>query len=621
MSEPVVEWVASICRKAIAPPPAMTVSEWADRYRRLPPTSAEPGPWRTDRVPFLREIMDCMSPSHPCERVAVMKSAQVAMTEALLNTIGHIVHHVPSNILLVLPSTELVRRNTPTRIDPLFEATPVLRDLVVPFGARTPGNTTTWKRFRGGDLIMTGANSAAGLRSLPARFVLKDEVDGFPADADGEGDPSDLADRAAITFVGRRKIVEVSTPTVQGISRIERSFLAGDQRRYFVPCPHCAEWFVPDWQQVAWPEDRPELAHLTCPHCGTAIEEHERAGMIGRGEWRATAKGDGKTVSFHVGGLLSPWQSVAELAVQYMLVRKDPLRLQTFKNLRLGELWTQEVGAAPAVAACLERREDWGDRLPAGVVAITAGIDTQDDRLELEIIGWGRDFESWSLDHVVLWGSPGAPEVWMALDQELRRTFEHARQLPALPIKAACIDFGGHFGQAVADFAAQRAARRIFAIKGRAGPGVPIWPRRPSETRKGRQPIYLVGIDAAKEAIYARLAIEEPGPGYSHFPLDRHAEWFEQLTSERLLTRYVGGRPSRLWSLASGSRNEALDCRVYGLAALHALAALGFRLNREADVVEAIPLRDQMVPAASSVPAVKRTSPTVIPSPWMQGFN
>ncbi|WP_200840701.1 terminase gpA endonuclease subunit, partial [Geminicoccus flavidas] len=365
-ADQVEQWVGEICRRAIAPAPMLTVAQWADRYRILPPTSAEPGPWRTERLPFLREIMDAMTPSSPVERVVVMKSAQVGCTEALLNLIGFAIHHVPSNILLVMPSTEMIRRNTPTRIDPFIDSTPVLRERVVPFRSRDPGNTAARKAFRGGELLMVGANSPAAFRSIPARFILLDEVDSYPGDVGGEGDPVALASRAAMTFRGRRKIVLVSTPTIAGFSRIERAFLEGDQRRLLSPCVHCAEPFEMRFEHVTWPEGRRELAQLTCPHCGCGIEDHQRLAMLGKSFWKATAEGDGRTASFAIGGLASPFTDARELAIEHGQAYRDPARLKTFKNIRLGELWTEDAEPVPAAAAFLARLEEWGERLPAG---------------------------------------------------------------------------------------------------------------------------------------------------------------------------------------------------------------------------------------------------------------
>jgi phage terminase large subunit GpA-like protein len=591
MLDDVTAWVDGIWRRGMCPDPSMTVAEWADRFRILPPSSAEPGPWSTARLPFLREPMEKLTVTDPTERVVVMKSAQVGGTETALNFVGYCIHQAPGNVMLVMPSTDMIRRNTATRIDPLLEHTPVVKERVVPFRSRDSGNSATRKKFQGGELLMVGANSPLGLRSLPARFILLDEVDGFPVDADGEGDPVDLAMRAAITYRGRRKILMISTPTTKGFSRIETAYLESDQRRFFVPCPHCDEPHVLRWENVRWPEGQRHLAHLVCPHCGAEITEAQRHAMVGLGEWRATAPGDGRTAGYHIGGLLSPFVSVPELAVEHGTVCKDPPRHKTFKNVKLGELWEDEgVGITDAMAF-LDRREDWGTLLPAGVVCLTAGVDTQNDRLELEVVGWGRDEESWSIDHQVIWGDPAQPEVWAALDVELRRTFRHSRAVPDMSIRAVAIDSGGHRTQAVYGFAAERQARRVWAIKGRGGAGIPVWPKRPSPAGRGNMPLYIVGVDAAKETIYQRLPLMGAGAGCCHFPMARDEDYFRQLTAERLVTRYVAGKPVREWAKQKGARNEALDTRVYAYAALHGLVALGFRLNREAEGLDAAPMR------------------------------
>jgi phage terminase large subunit GpA-like protein len=617
MLDDVSLWVDDIWRRGMRPDPSMTVSEWADRHRILPPSSAEPGPWSTARLPFLREIMDRLTVTDPTERVVVMKSAQVGGTETALNFVGYCIHQAPGNVMLVMPSTEMIRRNTATRIDPLVEHTPALRERVVPFRSRDSGNSATRKKFHGGELLMVGANSPLGLRSLPARFILLDEVDAFPIDADGEGDPVDLAMRAAITYRGRRKMLLISTPTTKGFSRIETAYLESDQRRYFVPCPHCDEPHVLHWQNVRWPEGERHRAHLVCPHCGCEITEAERHTIVKRGAWQPTAPGDGRTAGYHIGGLLSPFVSVAELALEHGLVCKDPPRHKTFKNVKLGELWEDESAAAPDTLAFLSRLEQWGELLPAGVVCLTAGVDTQDDRLEFEIVGWGRDEESWSIEHQVLWGDPAQPDVWAALDAELKRTFRHSRAVPDMPIRSVAIDSGGHRTQAVYSFASERQARRIWAIKGRGGQGIPVWPKRPSRAGRGNMPLYIVGVDAAKESIYQRLQISEAGPGHCHFPAGRDEEYFRQLTAERLMTRYVGGRPVREWHKAKGDRNEALDIRVYAYAALHGLVALGFRLNREAETLDDAPMRQAGDKAPLARPAF--AGPASIKSRFLGG--
>jgi phage terminase large subunit GpA-like protein len=609
-------WADSIWRRGIAPDPLLTIDEWADRYRVLPPSSAEPGPWRTDRLPFLREIMREMTPSVATERVVVMKAAQVGATEVLLNFIGYTIAQAPANMLLVMPSLTMIRENTPRRIDPLIEYTPEVQRRVVRSEGKLGGNTKTEKRFVGGLLNMVGANSAAGLRSIPAPFVLLDEVDAYPPSAGDEGDPVALALRAQTTYVARRKAALISTPLTKGFSRIEAAFGESDKRLWHCPCPHCDEHWVIRWENVTWPEGRRELAHLVCPHCGAVIEERDRHAMVAAGAWRSTAPGDGRTAGFHIGGLLSPFRTLAQFAIEHGQVYRDPSRLKTFRNLWLGELWEDDAGAAPDSFAMLDRLDDWGEVLPAGVVALTAGVDVQDDRLEIEIVGWGRDEESWSIAHRVIWGDPAGPDIWQTLDQDLRQTFRHARAVPPLHIRACCIDSGGHHTASVYRFAADRHQRRVWAIKGRGGPGVPLWPRRPSRANKVREkvPVYLVGVDGAKEAIYARLKLVEPGPGYCHFPAGRDPEYFAQLTAERQVTRYVKGRATREWRLAVGARNEALDCRVYATAALQGLVTMGLRLNREAEALEAIPL----AAAQNTATAMTAAKPAVIRSKWLE---
>ncbi|MCC6919373.1 MAG: phage terminase large subunit family protein [Alphaproteobacteria bacterium] len=615
MGDGTATWVDAIWRRGLAPPPRLTVSQWADRHRILPPSSAEPGPWRTDRMPFLRAVMDAMTPDNGIERVVVMKSAQVGGTEAALNFLGHVMCHAPGTAMLVMPSTEMIRRNTPTRIDPLIEHTPALRAIAVPFRSRDPGNSATRKRFVGGELVMVGANSPIGLRSLPARYLVLDEVDAYPVDAGDEGDPVQLAMRATMTFGARRKVVLISTPSLAGFSRIETAYAESDRRRWHAECPSCGEGWVLGWEHLTWPEGRREAAYLACPHCGGIVDEAARQRIIreDRGAWRSTAAGDGRTAGFHIGGLMSPFQTLAEIALEHGQVYRDPARHKVFRNVRLGDLWHEEAAEPPLAASFLSRLEAWGERLPADVVTLTAGVDVQDDRLELEIVGWGRDEESWSIDHQALWGDPAGPDVWRTLDAELLRTFPHARAVPDLTVRAAAIDSGGHHTQSVYRFCAERAGRRVWAIKGRAGAGVPVWPRRPSRNTRDRSPIYLVGVDAAKETLYARLRLAEAGPGACHFPVGRPEDYFRQLTVERLVTSHRKGRPVREWKKGSSDRNEALDLRIYATAALHGLIALGLRLSHEASSLAEYPLKGDA--AYQTMPPQR---PSRIPSRWMR---
>ena len=307
-----------------------------------------------------------------------------------------------------------------------------------------------------------------------------------------------------------------------------------------------------------------------------------------RGEWRAEATGDGITAGFWLNALNSPWTTWGKLAKDFLRSRKSPERMQAFTNAVLAETFQQAGATKTPAHELLARREsyDAGESLPAGVAIITAGVDVQADRLEVEFVGWGRDEESWSLAYLVLPGDTAQASVWGDLDQALAAEFQHPHG-PELTIAAACVDCGFHQGTVQA-FCIERLHRRIYAVKGSAGQH-PIWPRVRSEG-KDKRPLWIVGVDAAKESFYARLKIAEPGPGYCHFPIsDEYTlAYFDQLTSETCRVRYSKGFGHREWVKPPGARNEALDARIYVYAALQSLVMGGFRLNRQADHIESL---------------------------------
>jgi len=609
------------CR-GLATPPAMTVSEWADQNRLLPGANAEPGPWRTSRVPYLREIMDCLSVSSPVERVVLMKGAQTGGTEAALNAIGYWIDHAPGAILAVWPSIDMVRKNSRTRIEPLVQDTPAIRAKIVPPRSREPGNTIALKEFPGGSLMMTGANSGSGLRSHPARYLTLDEVDGFPADVDDEGDPVSLAIQRTVTYRGRRKIIMISTPTIAGVSRIERAYAESDQRRFYVPCPHCGEFQALIWSGVTWtkePEEEPARAFYACQECGGVIEEHQKPALLAAGEWRAESPGHGKAAGFHLSALYSPFESWGEIAVDFLASKSDPTRLKTWTNLKLGEAFedratqTVPIDELQARAEAVER--SWTEFLPDGVVVITAGVDVQDNRIEVEFVGWGRNEESWSLDYRIIHGDPAGPEPWAALDALLMRTFRHPRDVPDLRVAASAVDSGGHRTSHVMAYSAARLARRVWAIKGKGGPGIPAWPRRPPKPQRATTtPLHIVGVDGLKSQLFARLRLE-PGtaPGVCHFPADRDFTWFAGLMAERPVRKWTRGVPRIEWIVDRGVRNEPLDCRVYATAALAGLGAAGFSLSDAASRLAETPVRRTEV---TTPPKLDEMRP-VVRSKWM----
>lgn len=571
---------------AVRPDPALRPSEWADGHRVLSSVeSGEPGRWRTDRTPYLREILDKLAASDPTERVVVMKGAQVGGTEVSLNWVGYCIACSPGPILAVQPTVEMGKRWSKGRLAPMIASTPALSQLVAPARERDSGNTLSVKEFPGGVLVITGANSAVGLRSMPVQRLILDEVDGYPGDADDEGDPVDLAVKRTSTFASRRKILMISTPTIRGQSRIERAFNDSDQRRYHVPCLRCGAFYVIRWEDIRWPEGDPRAAKWRCPSCGSEAGNHEKTAMLSRGEWRATAPGDGKTAGYHLPSLLAPhgWDSWGDIAAEFVEAGSDPTHLQVWVNTRLGETWEDRSGAHDPADLIARATEHWSDdAIPSGVLRITLGGDTQDDRLEAELVGWGASHESWSLGYHRIEIPPYDPEAWADLDALLRKRFvtEDGR---TLRVEAGCIDAGGHMSAEVFAFTRARRKRHVWATFGRGGDRA-IWTPKAGRSDKHRAPYHVVGVDKAKQDVYARLGIGTPGPGYCHFPAGRDADYFAGLTCERK-ERVQGkdGHTRIRWVKGKDERNEPLDCRVLAYAAILGLTQMvGRRLGRQA---------------------------------------
>jgi phage terminase large subunit GpA-like protein len=561
------------------PDPLLTVSEWADSYRTLSQrASAEPGPWRTDRTPYLREIMDCLSPSSPVEMVVLMKGAQVGGTECGNNWIGYVVHQAPGPMLSVQPTVEMAKRNSKQRIDPLIEECGPLRQLVSDPRSRDSGNTMLAKEFPGGILVMTGANSAVGLRSMAARYVFLDEVDAYPGDVDGEGDPVNLALARTRTFA-RRKVFMISTPKVTGRSRIESSFEDSDRRCYWVPCPHCQEYQTLKFAQVQWPEGEPESAIYICEHCSDEIHNHQKHWMLARGEWRPLAPGPGKAAGFHLSSLYSPvgWFSWADAAQMFTEAQKNPALLQVFVNTVLGETWALQ-GEAPEWQRLYDRREGYQiGTVPQSGLFLTAGVDIQKDRIELEIVAWGRGKESWSVDYLVLEGQTAEGVVWQKLTAALN-TYYPTESGASLPIVKFAID-SGYATSEVYAWTRKYGGARAVVIKGDSRAAAPVSQPAPidvgprgNRVRSGIR-VWPVNGSMIKEELYRWLRLDrpteesrEPFPsGYCHFP-KYGEEFFKQLTAEQLVTRVIKGYRRGEWQ-KTRDRNESLDARTYARAA------------------------------------------------------
>lgn len=551
------------------------MAEWADRERRLSSeSSAEAGRWHTARAEYQRGIMDAIS--DPLLRdVVVMAGAQVGKTEMLLNCIGFHIAHDPAPILVVQPTLEMAQSFSKDRLAPMLRDTPTLRGKVKDPRSRDANNTTTHKVFSGGHISLVGSNSPSGLASRPIRVVLCDEVDRYPPSAGSEGDPIQLARKRSATF-WNRKIAMVSTPTNKGASRIEAAFEESDKRYFHVPCEDCDHEQRLKWSNVQWEKDKPETAHYICEECGSVWDDAKRLRAIRKGSWVATEAFAG-VAGFHINGIYSPWTPMADAVRDFLSAKKLPETLRVWTNVYLAETW-EDQGERVDDYSVAERAETFGDKIDDRIELITAGLDVQDDRIACEIVGWGRDEESWSLDYREIYGDLSTPTIWNDIDEHLKQSFrtENGRELA---IRSACIDSGGHYTQAVYTFTRTREGRRIFAIKGMAGESRPIV-SRPTKNNIGKVKLFTLGVHSIKELIFSRLKITMEGAGYCHFPDDRPDEYFKQLAaSEKIVTRFHKGFPKREF-VKTRNRNEALDCRVY---AYGALAILNLNLNAIAD--------------------------------------
>jgi phage terminase large subunit GpA-like protein len=536
--------------------------------------------------------------------IVVMKSAQVGYTECLLNVLGYYISQDPSPILLVNPTLEMSEVFSKTRLAPMLRDSPCLQGLVADPRSRDSGNTLLSKNFPGGVLALAGANSPAGLASRPIRIVLCDEVDRFPASAGPEGDPVNLAIKRSATFQNR-KIIIGSTPTIKGLSRIEQAYEASDRRRYYVPCPHCRHYHPLQWANLHFDAHHPENAAMACPECGGLIEEKHKTGLLARGEWRSEQPGVQGMAGFHLNELYSPWRRWADVVRDFLAAKAHPETLKTWINTSLGETWEEESEKSDPTSL-LARRENYTEaRLPAGILYVTVGVDVQGDRLEAEAVGWrqtARDQppESWGIAYQVFHGDPGTTTPWIDLDHWLKQEWT-AQDGRKLRVSAACVDTGGHHAAQVYAFCASRQGRHIYAIKGSPG-SRPIWTPKARKATKYNAQVWLVGVDTAKDAWYARLRTPEPGPGYCHFPTAYSEHYFEMLTAEQVRTKFIKGRPQREWFCPSGRRNEALDIRVYALAALLARPIDWASLSRSSGPpVEAPRAAPREAPASSFI--------------------
>jgi len=598
------------------PEPRLSVSAWADEHRVLGNRAGHAAiHWRTSTTPYLQEIMDALGPRSPARRVVVMSGSQLGKTETGLNWLGFIMHHTPGPTLLVRPTVDEARRFSRQRLDPMIATTPALRDLVKEARSRDGGNSLLIKEFPGGVLFLTGSNSATGVKSMPIRWLFCDEIDEYPGDVDGQGDPIALAEkRTTGPMYPRRKVLLVSTPTVKGLSRIEREFLASDQRHYFVPCPHCGNYDWIRWENIRWDEGDPSSAALACVECGELIEERFKTEMLAGGEWRPTAESDGETIGFHLSSLYSPlgWLPWSAAVSEFLEAKENPMRLKNWVNSVLGETW-EERGESVEPESLLARAERYAAEVPTGVGVLVASVDVQGDRLECAVKGYGAAEESWLIAFSQFHGDPGRESVWLDLDRFLRQEFTHESG-QRVPITCVAVDSGGHHSEQVYRFCRARIDRRIFAVRGGSERGKPVV-GRPSVNNRYRAKLFTLCVDTGKEIVYSRLRIGTPGPGYCHLPEWIDEEYVAQLTAEKAVRKWKKNKGTvREW-IKTRERNEALDLEVYCLAALYILGPA---------FVRSLPERAAALCRNAEAP-VQRDRPPALPtarrSGWVDGWR
>lgn len=638
---------AAALRLRLRLPPRLTLSEWADRYRVLGESSAQSGGWQTARAPYLREIMDTVS-GREHQDITIVKCSQSGGSEVLLNAIGYYIDQEPSPILAIQPNVKPAAEDfSKDRISPMIRLSPRLRGKVKDPRARDSGNTILHKIFPGGHLTIVGANSPAGLASRPIRVVLADELDRWTDSAGTEGDPLTLADARQITFRHRAKKVKVSSPGNEGESRIEREWLVSDQRHYYVPCPHCGheqplEWRdsegKPDikpgrgryrlvWEQTPGAGDdvvhHPETARYQCRSCEQLVEETDKPAMLAAGRWVKHNPASDRA-GFFISGLLSPWLRWSKIAADWLRAKDDDELRKGFFNTKLGLLYVQ-AGEAMDPTKLASRREQWAAEVPRDVGLLTAAVDVQGDRIELEVRGWGKDEESYLVHFARLLGDPEEDDVWSRLDALLTKPWAHESG-GTLRIRAAMVDSG--FKQDVVfRFVKGRQPRGVYAYKGVDNAKQPI--SRASKANRDGVKVFTVNPLTFKDVLFSRLKRAIPGAGYMHFGTEAQTgvpdDYFLQYGAEKKVVEWKGAKRVVRWVNAAKKRNEAIDLYVMNLAALRSLGlatakALG-KLAEQAQADGAAITAAAVQPAAPTAAPSRLTTTSRRRSGWVGGWK
>lgn len=577
-----------ISKNGLKPLPKTSVSQWADNHRMLSSgISAEPGKWKTSRAPYQKDIMNAFT-EPGIHRVVVKSSSQIGKSDMMNNVIGRFAHLDPCAIMMIQPTIDMAQDYSKTRIAPMIRDTKVLNNLFYDVKSRDANNTILSKVFPGGRLIMCGANSPAGLASRPIRILLADEVDRFPDSAGTEGDPVDLAAKRMTTFWNSCMGL-FSTPTNEGSSRIDEEYLAGTQEEWQHKCPNCGEYHLlrhidmtVDYKEIKTPSGKKTVivndVKWRCPHCGFSFSEKEMKQTPQKYISRNADALKNGIRSFFVNGFTSPWMTWSRIMREWLEAKGDPEREKVIMNTVFGESYKQK-GAFEDEQIFLRRRESYGAELPNGVLLLTAAIDTQDNRLEYEVVGWGKEEECWGIRKGIVLGAPNQDRTWKEIDNILDKTY-HFADGKGLKVVRTFIDSGGHYTSDVYNYCQKNFHKQRFAIKGRGGPGIPLI-YKIAKANNAKAPLILLGVDDGKQQIMDRLSIDSPGPLYFHFPQDEGIKelsnrgyddlYFKGIISEHKKVYKRNGVLREVWETTKNVRNEPLDLRNYNLACMKSL--------------------------------------------------
>ena len=545
----------------LAPPPNLKTSEWADEYRRVA-SGPYPGKWSTARTPDLREVMDCDN-DPLVKMIVIMKPTRIGGTEVVNNIIGRRIHLDPCNILYAQTALDEGRKYTEKIFMPMVESTPVLLGLVKRVVGSRASKTQTklHKSFPGGDLNVVGSVSAKGFRMVDAVVAVGDDIDGWERNPEGD---------AVKLLIGRTKgiwnskVILVSSPTTEGVSRIHNAFLDSDQRYRHVPCPHCDEFQILKFGGkdedfgIKWNEDISDVWYV-CEKCHEKIYEYQKDDMNTRGVWKAEAAFNG-TAGFHLNPFVRSWHPWRDVVKEFLSSKNDHRKLMVFVNQWLGEVWKDDPGHNLDEDILYARRENYAAEVPRGVFFLTAAVDTQDHRMEVEVRGWGLGEESWIIDHKIIAGRFLEEKVQNILDDYLLRNWRH-EDGAYMGLSRVCIDSGGHYPSQVYAFCKPREARGVYAVKGSNNLRADVLDGKIVHRKDA---IYqMVGVTACKDILFGRLALSEAGPGYVHFPMHLDKEFFKQYFGEKLKVF----KNTRVYDPVPGRRNESIDFHSYNLAA------------------------------------------------------